>query len=847
MPGGRCQRLHLQAGQHRPASFPDACLASPLKMAHPDLRSTTEPPPPVAEDALPINILIVDDEPANLLVLETVLDDPGYRLVRALSAEQALRALMADEFAVLVLDIQLPDMNGIELAQMIKERKKTAHLPIIFLTAYFDQDQHRLQGYGSGAVDYLSKPVNAVVLRSKVAVFAELHRKTREVQRANTALLAEVEERRRAEEQLRELNETLEQRVRERSEALLQADRKLQATLNSITDGLLLIEHDGRIGYANEQGALLLGCHAAELLGQHRRDVFSGAAFELGFQRALAGRQAVSFESQVEGDRWLQCHCYPSDDGLSVYFHDVTDRRELQLRREQLLAAEQAARSASEHASHAKEQFIAAVSHELRTPLAAIVGWANVLVQPGIDAATVHRGIQAIARNAQAQSVLVADLLEMSRLIAGKLRMDMQPLDLNDIVTNAADTARPTAESRQLGIELQMSPQPAGISGDPSRLMQIVMNLLTNAMKFTPAGGCVTVATTVHADSVELSVSDTGQGIEAGFIPRLFDRFSQADDLAARVHGGLGLGLSIVKNLTELHGGEVSASSPGPDRGSVFVVRLPRASSGRSPLEGVPGAETEEASVAGLNVLLVDDHADVLEAHARMLSEQGAHVTTAQSAVEALGMLAERNFNILLSDLGMPGMDGYALARRVRGELGLSAETLPAVAVTAFVRTEDRDAALDAGYQACLQKPVSPLQFVRTVARYALRPRVQAPLRALFVEDNDDLREQIMWMLEEEGLQVRAFASAEEALQAYRPDEVDLVITDVSLIGMSGVDLARAILRIAPDAWVVFSSGYAMGNALKDFGPHVRALLKPFDFADIRRLIDEISAGRAAK
>jgi len=800
-------------------------------MASTNLPSNAAAPP--GDEALPINILIVDDEPANLLVLETVLEDPGYRIVRAMSAEQALRALMVDEFAVLVLDIQLPDMNGIELAQMIKERKKTAHLPIIFLTAYYDEDQHRLQGYGTGAVDYLNKPVNATILRSKVAVFAELHRKTLEAQRANDGL--------------RELNETLERRVHERTEALLQADRKLQATLSSITDGLLLIEHDGRIGYANEQGAQLLGCHAAELLGRHRRDVFGGDAFEAGFERAVSGRQAVSFESPLDGERWLQCHCYPSDEGLSVYFHDVTDRRELQLRREQLLAAEQAARSASEHAAHAKEQFIAAVSHELRTPLAAIIGWANVLSQPGVEAATVRRGVQAIARNAQAQSVLVADLLEMSRLIAGKLRIDVQRVDLNDIVAGAADTARPTAESRQLAIELQMSPQPAEVQGDPSRLMQIVMNLVTNSMKFTPAGGRVTIATTVREASVELSVSDTGQGIAPAFMPHLFDRFSQADDVAARVHGGLGLGLSIVKNLTELHGGEVSASSAGEGCGAVFVVRLPRAVAGQQPLDTGPGGEMGEGSVAGLGVLLVDDHADVLEAHARMLSEQGAAVTTAASAHAALDLLAARRFDIVVSDLGMPGMDGYALIRRVRGELGLDAQALPAVAVTAFVRSEDRDAALDAGYQACLQKPVSPVQFARTVARYGVRPAVQAPLRAFFVEDNDDLREQITWMLQEEGVQVRAFADAEEALAAYEPDEVDVVITDVSLIGMSGVDLARAILRRAPQAWVVFSSGYAMGNALNEFGPHARALLKPFDFEDLRRLIDEISAQRPSK
>ena len=799
------------------------------------------------------NILVVDDEPANLLVLESVLNDPSYRIVRALSADQALLALMAQEFAVMVLDIQLPDMNGIELAQMIKGRKKNAHLPIIFLTAYFDQDQHRLQGYGSGAVDYLHKPVNPAVLRSKVAVFAELDRKTREVQRANLALRAEVQERRRAEELLLELNETLERRVTERTEALLNADRRLQAMMSSITDGLLLVEGDDRIGYVNEQGARLLGRRADELIGLHRAEVFGDGEFETGFDSAMSGDEAVSFEALVRGsgERWLQCHCYPSDEGLSVYFHDITDHRELQLRREQLLAAEQAARSAADHAARAKEQFLAAISHELRTPLAAIVGWVNVLTHPGADPGMWQRGIQAIARNAHAQSVLVDDLLEMSRIVAGKQLMNVERVDLNAIVTGAADTARPTAQARQLAIVLSLAPESAEVFGDAGRLTQIVMNLVTNAMKFTPAGGTVTLATAVREGFVELDISDNGQGIASDFLPRLFDRFSQADGAASSVHGGLGLGLSIVKNLVELHGGQVSAQSAGEGQGAVFSVRFPRASGSQPPrVEGTePEGSGAEASVAGVRVLMVDDHADVLEAQARLLSERGAKVVTAESAEAAIALLREQTFDVLLSDLGMPGMGGYDLIRHVRGPLKLGADELPAAAVTAYVRTADREAALNAGFQRCLHKAVSPRLLACTVAELALsrRPAVPAPpeaapLRALFVEDNAELREQIAWLLEEEGLQLVTCATAEEALAAYEPDRFDLVVTDVSLPVMSGVDLARAILRRAPDAWVVFSSGYSMGKDLADFGPNVRALLKPFELQDIQRLTDEIRA-----
>lgn len=791
------------------------------------------------------NILIVDDEPANLLVLENVLADPGYRIVRAASADQALLALMNQEFAVMVLDIQLPDMNGIELAQMIKERKRNAHLPIIFLTAYYDEDQYRMQGYGSGAVDYLHKPVNPAVLRSKVAVFAELDRKTRQLQRANLALRAEVEERKRAEELLRELNETLEGRVTERSEALLKADRRLQALMSSITDGLLLVEPDGRLAYVNEQGARLLGRRVDELTGRQAGEVFASSEYAAGFASALSRGQAVSFEAQAPGssERWLECHCYPAPEGLSVYFHDITDRRELQLRREQLLAAEQAARSAADHAARAKEEFVAAISHELRTPLAAILGWVNVLTHPGVQPGMLERGIQAIARNAQAQSVLVDDLLEMSRIVAGKQLMNVERLDVNGIMAAAAETARPTAQARQLDLVVQLVPEAAEVFGDARRLTQVAMNLVTNAMKFTPAGGRITLSTAVEGSDVVLAVSDTGQGIEPGFLPRLFERFTQGDGSASSVHGGLGLGLSIVKNLVEMHGGQVTAHSDGPGQGACFSVRLPRAGHARRAAGDGEGGGVEPA-IDGLRVLLVDDHADVLEVQTRLLAERGARTVAAESAEAAIALLREKTFDVLLSDLGMPGMGGYELIRHVRQDLGLGADRLGAAAVTAYVRAADREAALQAGFQRCLPKAASPRMLAQTVAELAPRRQTpateQRPLRTLFVEDNEELREQISCLLEEEGLELVSCATAEEAIAAYEPERFDLVLTDVSLPGMSGVDLARTLLKRAPQAWVVFSSGYPMGSDLGHFGPNVRALLKPFELSDLQALAGEI-------
>ena len=683
-----------------------------------------------------INILIVDDEPANLLVLETVLDDPGYQLVRAQTADQALLALVGAEFALLILDIRMPGMTGFELAQIIKERKKTAGVPIIFLTAYYDKDQHMLEGYETGAVDFLNKPVNPAVLRSKVSVFADLHRKNRAITLANSTLLAEVAERRRAEDQLRDLNETLERRVSERTKALHEADRKLQLMMNSITDGLLMLDRDWRFTYCNEQGARLLGTRPEQMVGASVWQMFAhiaGSPFEAGLRHAVAARQTVSFEAYYPEplSKWLQCHCYPSDDSLSVYFHDISDRHEVDVRREQLLAAEQAARGESERVARAKDEFLASLSHELRTPLAAILGWARVLERPGIDETTLRRGIEAIARNAQAQAQLVADLLDVSRIVSGKLLMTMEQLDINTVAAAAVDTARPVFAAKGVGLGLKLAHEPLReIIGDPVRLHQIVANLVNNALKFTHAGGLVTLSTQVNEQYVELAVSDSGQGIAVDFLPHLFERFSQADGSAARVHGGLGLGLSIVRNLMDLHAGSVTARSEGIGHGATFSLRFPRATNAMAlalraaSLPAAPGNGANPKHLAGsegvvdlkgLRVLMVDDHADILEAERRMLSDCGAEVTAVSSAEQALHCLRSARFDVLLSDLGLPHMDGYGLIDAVRTTLGLSAAELPAAAVTAFVRPEDHQRALQAGYQACILKPMSPAAFARTV------------------------------------------------------------------------------------------------------------------------------------
>jgi signal transduction histidine kinase/DNA-binding response OmpR family regulator len=855
--------------------------ATQLALAHvgaPGLSAHAGGRPGIPADSAhesPINILIVDDEPANLIVLQTVLEDPGYRLVRAETPEQALLALVEDEFALLILDIRMPGMNGFELAQMIKQRKKTAGVPIIFLTAYYDKDQHESEGYGKGAVDFLNKPVNPSILRSKVAVFADLHRKSRAIAQAHDALLIEVAERRRAEERLRELTESLERRVTARTEELRRADEKLHSVMNSITDGLLMLDKNWCFTYCNAQGARMLGMRPELLIGGCVWDLLPlmrRPKFFENFYLAMDRRETVAFEEFCPDplDIWLGCHCYPSDEGLSVYFHDITDRREVEVRREQLLAAEQAARAEGERVARAKDEFLASLSHELRTPLAAILGWSRVLQQRSPDPSTLSRGIDAISRNAWAQSNLVNDLLDMSRIVSGKLRLNLERVDLRAIADAAADTARPAAQAKGVAIRVASDGSRAEILGDTMRLQQIASNLVTNALKFTPAGGTVSIATAVNGANAVFEVSDTGQGIAADFLPYVFDRFSQADGSAARVHGGLGLGLSIVKNLVELHGGTVLARSAGDGKGATFSVAFAQAAAasettGIHPGEtaAVPGAgfgpsprhdDDGHIDLAGVSVLLVDDDADMLAFERRLLGDCGANVTTAGSAELALQRLRSERFDVLLSDLGMPGTDGYGLIKTVRSTLGISADRLPAAAVTGFVRAEDRERALADGYQAFVQRPASPTALARTVfdlmqrAPPTIKPRpaqsTSVPrLRALFVEDNSDLQEQIGWMLEDEGLDLVTCASGEAAELEFRKGGFDVVVTDISLPNMSGIEFAQRALALAPQTWIIFSTGYPFIDRLSDIGPHVRSLLKPFDAAELHQLIDEVRAG----
>jgi signal transduction histidine kinase/CheY-like chemotaxis protein len=404
------------------------------------------------------------------------------------------------------------------------------------------------------------------------------------------------------------------------------------------------------------------------------------------------------------------------------------DVRKAAEERRYLLDAERAARTEAERTSLMKDEFLATLSHELRTPLTAILGWAQILSLGDYSSEDLTEGLETIARNARAQTRLIDDLLDMNRIVSGKVRLDVQTTDLGPVIDAAVDAVRTSANAKSIQLRKIIDPIAGPVSGDPMRLQQIVWNLLSNAVKFTPKGGKIDVILERVNSHVEITVSDSGEGIAPDFLPHVFERFRQSDSSLTRRHNGLGLGLAIVKQLTELHGGAVLAKSRGLGQGSTFIVHLPL-----SPVRGNPGerehpaaenasrVHSHDVSLAGVKILVVDDESDARELVKRVLTGCGAVVEVAGSAQEALSHLSKQQPDVIVSDIGMPETDGYQFMRELRRRPSATGGRTPAVALTAFARSEDRTRAMMAGYQVHIAKPIEPRELVATVASLAGR------------------------------------------------------------------------------------------------------------------------------
>jgi CheY-like chemotaxis protein/nitrogen-specific signal transduction histidine kinase len=392
--------------------------------------------------------------------------------------------------------------------------------------------------------------------------------------------------------------------------------------------------------------------------------------------------------------------------------------------RRHLLEREQAARASAEEANRLKDQFLAIVSHELRTPLNAILGWADMLRRGKLDATARERAFRTIYDSATRQAQLIEDLLDVARIMSGKLRLEQSDVDVAHVVRDALQVVQPAADAKRIGVTLDVDSSLEPIAGDAARLQQVAWNLLSNAVKFTPEGGTVNVRLQRVNHGVEMTVRDTGQGIAPDFLPSVFEAFRQGDGSTTRVHRGLGLGLSIVKNLVEAHGGTVTAQSDGEGRGAMFTVRLPIAIAVDSlsrPVARRPSSRQksvdEPLSLKGLSVLVVDDDDASREVVAAHLKGSHAVVLTAASAAQAFDVLQKERVDVLLADIGMPDEDGYTFIRRVRAVSARDVASIPAAALTAFARDEDRRLAMQAGFQLHLPKPVDPRALVSAVAR----------------------------------------------------------------------------------------------------------------------------------
>lgn len=527
-----------------------------------------------------------------------------------------------------------------------------------------------------------------------------------------------------------------------------ETSQRLQAIFRQASVGIAQVNLEGRFVEVNERYCQIVGRSAADLCDLQMHDIIApeDRAASLELYRKLR-EQGASFSVETRHVRPDGKHVWVNSDvsavtdshgevvsGVAVTV-DISEKRkaeadqlELAKQREQLLESERAARSAAERASQMKDEFLATLSHELRTPLNAILGWSQLLKIGTASSEEVSQGLDVIERNARAQAQIIEDLLDMNRIISGKVRLDVQRVDLAAVVQAAVETSLPTAEAKNIRLISVIDPLVGmSVSGDPNRLQQVLWNLLSNAVKFTPKGGKIQVLLERVNSHVEISVIDNGEGIKQEFLPHVFDRFRQEDASTTRRHGGLGLGLSIVKQLVELHGGSVRVKSGGSGKGSTFIIALPLTVVHFDPLEeherrhprvhagGDSGAEPC-AKIAGLRVLVVDDEPDARALVKRLLEDCDATAVTAASAREALDLLRSSKFDVIISDIGMPEEDGYALIRRIRALSPDQGSNVPAIALTAYARTEDRIKAVSAGFLMHVAKPVEPLELITMVA-----------------------------------------------------------------------------------------------------------------------------------
>ncbi len=636
------------------------------------------------------HILLADDNADMRDYIQRLLQG-AYTVQTVADGRAALTAIQTRLPDLVLTDVMMPKMDGFELLRWLRSNATTQEIPIILLSARAGEES-RIEGLEAGADDYLIKPFSARELLARVEASLKLAQLRRE------------------------------------------ATEREQTILKRVTDAFAALDLDFRFTYANEAAQQLSQTPLSALLGKTIWEAFPATIatqFEVQYRRSLTEQIAVEFEDYYAPlDLWVEVHAYPSPTGLSIFVRDISDRKRVEsvrLRlaeeREQLLHREQAAREQAETANRIKDEFLAVLSHELRTPMNPILGWSSLLRQGRLDPAKTTQAVTIIERNAKLQVQLIDDLLDISRILRGKLVLNMFPVDLNFAISAALETVRLAIDAKAINLQTQLDRTIKTVMGDVGRLQQVMWNLLSNAVKFTPTGGQITVVLKQVGATAQIQVIDTGKGIHPDFLPYVFEHFRQEDAATTRKFGGLGLGLAIVRQIVEMHGGQVEVASQGEGLGTTFTVKIPlrdhsdltaddRARLGDSPIAD------QHSPLAGRHILVVDDEADSLELIGFVLEQAGAIVSLAPSGIAALQSLtpAEKGlavFDLIVSDIGMPEMDGYHLMQQIR-QLEL-ARPMPAIALTAYAGELDQQHAIAAGFQRHLIKPIEPDELVKTI------------------------------------------------------------------------------------------------------------------------------------
>ena len=635
-------------------------------------------------------VLVVDDNPVTRYATSRVIRAAGFQAVEAPTGSDALRLSVSGEFSAVVLDVHLPDVDGFEVCRRLRADPMTERLPVVHLSAAFVQESDKVTGLNAGADAYLVHPAEPAML---IATLQALIRA------------------RMAEDQVR------------------RSETRFRAIYSLAPSGMALIDGQGRFPDVNPALERMLGRPREGLIGCEVADFAPAKWSDLVKRRMRATQEdeppwdeefaLTSADGQARQLVWsMSSHVEP---GMRVgVVVDVSERHELELRRQEVLEREQAARTTAERQSRTKDDFVAVLSHELRTPLNAIAGWVHLLQKHGAKPEYVGKALAAIDRSVKAQTQIISDILDVSRVNAGKLRLYPEWIDPRSLVDSAVEALEEPIRARGVNLQVhggdEVDAQAAWL--DPTRFQQIVWNLLTNAVKFSNAGGVVDVHLLREGSVLKLTVRDAGKGIQPEFMAHLFDRFSQSDAPGNREHGGLGLGLSIVRHLTDLHGGKVSAYSAGPNQGATLEVVLPVGGDGAPRSTHAEAGEGQSrALLARVEILVVEDNPDAAELVQVVLQDAGASVRLAADYSSALEALAQSWPQVLVSDVGLPGRDGYELLREVRriGETE-GRPRLYALALTAFSRSKDIKRAMEAGFDTHMSKPLQAHLLVKTIA-----------------------------------------------------------------------------------------------------------------------------------